>query len=263
MSGKPKEVVNYFPHMCNASDGRTLYILEHKYGNGGYTFWFKLLEILGATAGHFFDFTDPQDWQYLVARTRAPDTKTAEDILKTLADTNAIDRELYMAGVIWSDNFVEGLSQVYQKRVAVMPDKPSAALIMSGDREHKSDTRHDISDTRRLTADPFAHIPDTSPVSDMHNELKEVTEVTKGSRQHGISDDGKETPLDEKYRYRSDGRQPLTQADIDNNPSGKWRCVGFTDKVTWDFVCDVKDLKGKCGDPIVGCVCAEPAGVET
>ena len=57
MSGKPKEVVNYFPHMCNASDGRTLYILEHKYGISGYGFWFKLLEILGSTAGHYFDFT--------------------------------------------------------------------------------------------------------------------------------------------------------------------------------------------------------------
>ncbi len=160
MAGKPKETVNYFPHMCNASEGRTLYIMEHKYGNDGYTFWFKLLELLGSTAGHAFDYSDPQDWQYLIARTKAPENKV-EDMLQTLVDARAIDRELYDIQVIWSDNFVEGLRPVYQKRVAEMPDKPYPSAIISDRGECKSDTRHVVPTGRRHHDDPFAPMPDT------------------------------------------------------------------------------------------------------
>ena len=161
MAGKPKETVNYFPHMCNASEGRTLYIMEHKYGNDGYTFWFKLLELLGSTAGHAFDFSDPQSWQFLVAKTRAPEEK-AEEMLKTLADVSAIDRELYMAAVIWSDNFVEGIGEVYRRRVVDIPDKPDVHAVMSGDRKPNYDDSHAIPTGRRHHDDPFATIPDGS-----------------------------------------------------------------------------------------------------
>ena len=49
MSRPRKAVVDYFPHYVN--HGKTLFILEQKYGNDGYAFWFKLLEMLGGSDG--------------------------------------------------------------------------------------------------------------------------------------------------------------------------------------------------------------------
>lgn len=53
MARPTKETVDYFPHFVKC--GRTIFILESKYGNDGYAFWFKLLEILGDTEGHYYD----------------------------------------------------------------------------------------------------------------------------------------------------------------------------------------------------------------
>ena len=175
MAGKPKETVNYFPHMCNASEGRTLYIMEHKYGNDGYTFWFKLLELLGSTAGHAFDFSDRENWQFLVARTRAPEEK-ARLMLKTLADVNAIDLDLFDIGIIWSDNFVEGLAQVYQKRTGEIPEKPTPDVVMSTRGKSNSvvglaipgDGR-DMPDDGPSRGDDEFPFSDTDPVSEIDN----------------------------------------------------------------------------------------------
>ena len=45
MARPRKQTVDYFPHYCKC--GRTIFILENRFGNDGYAFWFKLLEILG------------------------------------------------------------------------------------------------------------------------------------------------------------------------------------------------------------------------
>jgi hypothetical protein len=184
LAGKPKETVNYFPHMCNASEGRTLYIMEHKYGNDGYTFWFKLLELLGSTAGHAFDFSDRENWQFLVARTRAPEEK-ARDMLKTLADVGAIDPDLYEIGVIWSDNFVLGLTQVYQKRTGEIPEKPTPDVVMSTRGKSNSVVGlampgggREIPDDGPLRDGDDFPVIDDSMVSDIP-EVTEVTEVTE------------------------------------------------------------------------------------
>jgi len=45
MARPNKQGVDYFPHFVN--HGKTMFILEEKFGNNGYAFWFKLLELLG------------------------------------------------------------------------------------------------------------------------------------------------------------------------------------------------------------------------
>ena len=47
MARPAKLTVDYFPHIIN--QGKTIFIIENNYGNDGYAFWFKLLELLGAT----------------------------------------------------------------------------------------------------------------------------------------------------------------------------------------------------------------------
>jgi hypothetical protein len=116
-----KTTVEYFPH--RTSSGRTIFILENLYGNDGYACWFKILELLGSSPGHFYDFNGAANFQYLCAKMGVSGEKTLL-ILKTLADVDAIDRDLHAEGIIWSDNFVSGLDSVYSKRGTGCPGKP-------------------------------------------------------------------------------------------------------------------------------------------
>ncbi len=122
MMARPiKNTVDYFPHIIQ--NGKTIFILESKYGNDGYAFWFKLLELLGSSHDHVYDFNNLSDWEFLIAKTKVSKEKATE-ILKTLADVEAIDRELLEKKVIWCENFVKGIEDVYSKRKRNRPQKP-------------------------------------------------------------------------------------------------------------------------------------------
>lgn len=116
-----KQTVEYFPHYCNHKT--TIYILEQKYGNDGYAFWFKLLEILGKEEGHFLDLKNPMKEEFLQAKTRL-NHETVYNILDILAKLEAIDNELWKIKVVWSDNFVRGLKPVYANRRVEIPSRP-------------------------------------------------------------------------------------------------------------------------------------------
>lgn len=122
--GRPtKETVDYYPHFVKG--GRTIFILESKYGNDGYAFWFKLLEILGDAEGHYYDCSVPNNWAYLLAKTRCSED-TAKDIINTLLALGKIDSKLWKSKqVIWCQHFVDNLTSVYKRRNIEAPTKPS------------------------------------------------------------------------------------------------------------------------------------------
>lgn len=124
MARPKKQVVDYFSHDTDASQKRTLTIIVSKYGITGYGFWFLLLELLGRTPGHFYDFSDPIDWEFMLAKTYVSDNNNAKEMLDTFAMLGAIDGGLYKKGVIWSQNFVERLEDVYRRRKESLPEKP-------------------------------------------------------------------------------------------------------------------------------------------
>jgi len=102
-----------------------MFILEQKYGNNGYAFWFKLLEMLGTAKGHFLHLENPADWEFLQAKTRLDGDKCSE-ILDLLARLDAIDRELWESHrVVWSQNFVDGIAEAYRNRKVETPSRPS------------------------------------------------------------------------------------------------------------------------------------------
>lgn len=117
-----KATVDYFPHSC--THGKTMFILEQKYGNNGYSFWFKLLEILGSTAGHYIDLNDDSAREFLQAKTQHSNS-SCNEILDLLAKLDAIDSELWEHRVIWSSNFVNGIAQVYSNRRVEIPKRPN------------------------------------------------------------------------------------------------------------------------------------------
>jgi len=120
MACSKKAIVDYFPHSCNHK--KTMFIIEKKHGNDGYAFWFKLLELLGQTENHCYDCNNPANWEFLVARASVTED-IANEILNTLSNLKAIDTELWERKLIWSQNFVDNLSDVYSMRTLDLPTK--------------------------------------------------------------------------------------------------------------------------------------------
>ena len=121
MARPMKNRVDYFPHVTRT--GKTIAILEARWGNDGYAFWFKTLELLGGSEGFFYDCNKPSDWEYLLSKTRVTED-VANAILKKLAEIDAIDAALWGEGIIWSDNFAGNLGPVFDKRKTTPPTKP-------------------------------------------------------------------------------------------------------------------------------------------
>ena len=126
MTRPQKQTVDYFPHSCK--HGKTIFILEERFGKIGYGFWFKLLEELGSTEGHFLDMNDDTALEFLGAKTGFPvsETLTALDLLARL---NAIDQNLWSQKIVWCQNFVDNIKSVYEKRVVSAPEKPDITGI--------------------------------------------------------------------------------------------------------------------------------------
>lgn len=128
MARPRKCTVDYFPHYVTGNS-RTVFILEQKYGNDGYALWFKLLELLAVTDGHYVDFNDHTDLEFFAAKSKI-DSELALEIIDQLATLKAIDRELWKHKVVWCQNFVNNLSELYARRRISLPQKPSLNEFM-------------------------------------------------------------------------------------------------------------------------------------
>jgi len=123
-----KAIVDYFPHFTN--NGKTIYILESKFKNDGYSFWFKILEILGRTEHHYINCNEKSTWEFLLAKSLL-DESVAIEIIDLLAELGAIDGELWQKKIIRSDNFIRNLSTVYQRRGINVITKPQLMGFLS------------------------------------------------------------------------------------------------------------------------------------
>ncbi len=136
MARPTKTSVDYFPHMTHS--GKTIAILEARWGNDGYAFWFKLLELLGDSSDFSFNCSRSADWEYLLSKTRVTEP-VARAILDKLAEVEAIDAACWQQNIVWSDNFCRNLEPVFEKRKGQKPQKPEfpqqklAAADISGD----------------------------------------------------------------------------------------------------------------------------------
>ena len=134
MARPRKQTVDYFPHDTDASDGKTLTILQNKYGNDGFAFWFKLLQLLGKTPGHYYDYNNPANWEFLLAKTHINDTEKAESILDTLSKLDAIDQECFEHKIIWCQKFVDGISDAYKRTKGGVPKRPPIKVNANNNR---------------------------------------------------------------------------------------------------------------------------------
>lgn len=132
--GRPKKAtVDYFPHYCH--HGKTLYILENLYGNDGYAFFYKLLEALGDSEGHYYDCRDATSWEFLQAKTRTDEITTCS-ILDKLSNMGIIDPELWKIRVIWMETFTSSIKDVYLNRRVSIPTKPMVSEFLHVETTH-------------------------------------------------------------------------------------------------------------------------------
>lgn len=124
MARPTKKGVDYFSHDTDAASSKTLEIIEEQFSNDGYAFWFKLLERLGKQDGLYYDCSKVADWKHLCAKAKVSE-ETATEILDLLASLDAIDAELWQEKIIWVQNFVDRLADVWKKRKEETPQKPS------------------------------------------------------------------------------------------------------------------------------------------
>ncbi len=110
---KDKNIVDYFPHLCG--DSKTIFILESKYGNNGYSVWYKTLEILGKSENHYIDCRNTDIWEYMQAKMKLMSAEL-QQIYDTCVALDAIHKELWENKVIWSSNFIKNIDDVYKRR---------------------------------------------------------------------------------------------------------------------------------------------------
>jgi hypothetical protein len=119
MARPTKKTVDYFPHLTK--HGKTMFIIEQTWGNNGYAFWFKLLELLGASEYHFVDFNNADTWEFFIATSRV-DEITANKILDKLSVLGSIDPQAWGCRVVYCHKFCENILDAYARRI---DDKPN------------------------------------------------------------------------------------------------------------------------------------------
>lgn len=204
MARPTKQTVDYFPHDTDASGRRTLTVLEHKYGNDGYTFWFKLLELLGKSPGHYFVFADDDSWEFLLAKTKIKDAQTARGILATLATLGAVDKELHDHKIIWSQNFVDGIADVYERRTAPLPQKPDWRVIEGKNKVSATDNPFSDNDN------PQTKLNKTK----LNKETTATFEEFKNQLRERFSDLDFEDELEKFNLYWSEGGRTLRRPKL-------------------------------------------------
>lgn len=116
----------YFPHFIHG--GMTLSFLEKKWGNDGYAFWFKLLELLCNCDGYYYDCSKGMGIEHL-AINASVSTEAATEILDMLAEMENIDKPLWeQKKIIWCQALVDNLRSLHSmitKKAMDIPTKPS------------------------------------------------------------------------------------------------------------------------------------------
>lgn len=113
MARPQKNNVEYFPHYI--SDGKKMFYIEQKYGNDGYASWFKILETLAKTDHHWINLNEETELMFLASKCRISE-ETLINLLEDLSKLDQINSEMWANKIIWSDKFIESISDAYVKR---------------------------------------------------------------------------------------------------------------------------------------------------
>jgi len=173
------DTIEYFSHYVD--HGKTVYILERKFGNDGYAVFFKLFELLGKSDRHVISFRDEMEFEYMIAHFNT-DEQTVINILDTLAKLGKIDPELYEAKVIWYQNFVDNQAHVYKKRRRELPQKPTLESISVTEKGLLEQKQPEMTQIQQSATETIQSIVEDSK----EENRKEESEVLTASQEQAI-----------------------------------------------------------------------------
>ena len=113
MARPPRKNADYFPFY--AKDGRTLYILESKYGCKGTGFFTNVMRFLTLETNHHVDILDDTDRMYFFSKCHC-DEESGMDMLNIMSKTGKINRELWEIKVIVSQDHMDSIADAYRNR---------------------------------------------------------------------------------------------------------------------------------------------------
>jgi hypothetical protein len=127
MARPERNNVDYFPHPV--SHGRKMFYLRSKYKNDGYTVWFMLLEQIGKADYHFLDLADETQMMYLSCEFMVSE-ETLIEIIELLLKLGEFDSELWEQKILYSQKFIDSISDAYKKRNNNCVDKNSLITLL-------------------------------------------------------------------------------------------------------------------------------------
>ena len=114
MARPERKDVDYFPFYVK--DGRTLFILESKYGCTGTGFFTNMMRFLCQTPDHHFCIADDADRLFFFSKTKC-DEVSGTAMLDLMAKTGKIYAPLWVSSrVIVSPDLLESIKDAYVKR---------------------------------------------------------------------------------------------------------------------------------------------------
>ena len=145
MARKQKHCVDYFPHDCHLT--KILRIVTKKFGNDGYAFYYRLREMLGKTPKHGYDANSTMKHDYLLTKTGV-DSELAVLIIELLCEFGEIDADLWkIEKLIWWQNFVDSLKELYKKRKNELPTKSEFELSVLIEKENQGTEIHKVKES--------------------------------------------------------------------------------------------------------------------
>ncbi|MCL2174438.1 MAG: DUF4373 domain-containing protein [Treponema sp.] len=115
MARPERHDVDYFPLLVKS--GKTLTVLQNKYGIEGYGFFYKMLSFLAITPDHHYKIKDESDLLHFMSLTLMTDEKKVIDMIELMVKTEKLDKELWRNHkVIACPAFLESIKDAYNKR---------------------------------------------------------------------------------------------------------------------------------------------------
>ena len=113
--GRPeRKDVDYFPFYVK--EGRTLFVLENKYGCQGTGFFTNLFRFLSRTPDHHFSIATESDKLYFFASVKC-DSDEGMDMIELMVTTGKLDKQLWEEKqVLASSDFLDSINDAYRRR---------------------------------------------------------------------------------------------------------------------------------------------------
>lgn len=113
MARPEKNDVDYFPFYCK--EGASTNYIDEMYGNNGFAVWVKLLRLMAKTDFHYLDLSKEKNLMNACGKCKVTEELLLA-IINDLVKLEEFDKELYEHKIVYSEKFIESISDAYKKR---------------------------------------------------------------------------------------------------------------------------------------------------